>query len=139
LLAEDFTIEVVARRLIRARIHSLASPEAAVEYARVLGRLADENAAHGPVLCADHRPVIVYSPPVADTLTQLFLRMNAVLTRVAILVAPSNATLLMQLGRIVREAGNPSRRVFTDAGAARRFLDEVLEAETRRDLATFLG
>ncbi|NUO51714.1 MAG: hypothetical protein HOV80_22900 [Polyangiaceae bacterium] len=83
--------------------------------------------------------MIVYSPPVADKLTELFRKMNSVLARVAILVAPSNATLLMQLGRIVREAANPSRKIFTDAPQARRFLDEVLDAEARRELAAFLG
>lgn len=137
--SEEFTIEVVARRLIRARVHSLPTVESAIAYAAELGRIAAANAEHSPILCADHRPVIVYSPPVADKLTELFQRMNSVLVRVAILVAPSNATLLMQLGRIVREAANPARKIFTDAPSARRFLDDALDEEARRELAAFLG
>ena len=137
--SDEFTIEIVARRLIRARIHSLPSADSAIAYAVELGRIAAANAEHAPVLCADHRPVIVYSPPVADKLTELFQKMNSVLARVAILVAPSNATLLMQLGRIVREAANPSRKIFTDDSQARRFLDDVLDAEARRELLAFLG
>ena len=75
-----------------------------------------------PVLCADHRRVGIYSQVVADELASLFGRMNARLERVTALVARSNATLSLQLERIVREAKNPRRRVYYDVVPALEFL-----------------
>ena len=86
-----------------------------------------------PVLCADHRPVVVYPQSVADRLVELFMDMNRRLERVAILVAPSNATLLLQLRRLVREAAYASRKVFY--ACARRFIPEAPGANARATLS----
>jgi hypothetical protein len=134
-----FTIEVRAGRLIEARVHSLVSRERAVAYAEALGRAARSASGERMILCADHRPVLIYPQPVADKLSELFLRMNNHLERVAILGAKSNATLWMQLGRIVREANNPSRQIFDDRAAAEAHLAPVLDERERARLSLFLA
>lgn len=65
--------------------------------------------------------------------------MNTRLVRVAILVARSNATLTLQLNRIVREAGYENRRVFFDAEPAAAWLDPELTAEENRRVDEFLA
>lgn len=136
----SYLVEVRGQRLVAARIHALPSAEDAHRYAVELGAVASKIATRAPVLCADHRPVNIYPPVVADELARLFLKMNEVLTRVAIIAAPSNATLLMQLGRIIREANNPKRQLFTDALKARRFLEEELtDPHDREPLDEFLA
>ncbi len=134
-----FTVERKVGRVIEARIDALGTRADADAYSAALGRLALAAADLRPVLCADHRRVVVYSQPVSDRLAELFAQMNSRLARVAILVAPTNHTLHLQLQRIVREAGFASRRVFTDAPAARAFLGEGLGPEERARLDAFLA
>lgn len=127
-------------RLIEARVDGLASRVEADRYAADLGNVvAASIERRAPILCADHRPVAVYSQEVSDRLAELFGVMNSRLARVAIVVSATNATLQMQLTRIVREAGFADRKVFVDPREARAFLDEMLEAGERARLATFLG
>lgn len=83
--------------------------------------------------------MLVYAPEVADELVRLFTAMNSVLSRIAVLGAPTNATLIMQLGRIIREAGNPSRQLFTDAAKADEFLGAALDEAARAALSAFLA
>lgn len=134
-----FTVEVRTGRLIEARIEALRSLERAAAYTsgftQVLQRFSEKERL---ILCADHRAVAVYPQPVTDELASLFSAMNLRLQRVAILVAPSNATLTMQLSRIVREAQNPDRRVFFATDEAEAFLGEVLTPAERTRLAQFL-
>jgi hypothetical protein len=58
---------------------------------------------------------------------------------VAIVIAESNATMSLQLERIVRESQNPSRRVFTGPGEALRFLGETLETLELARASRFLS
>ncbi|MFO0681274.1 MAG: hypothetical protein U0234_04445 [Sandaracinus sp.] len=134
-----FTVERHVGRLIEARIDALATRADADVYSTALGKVVLAASDARPVLCADHRRVSVYSQPVSDRLAELFAQMNSRLDRVAILVAPTNATLFMQLQRIVREAGFASRRVFTDAPSARAFLGEVFDPLERARLDAFLA
>ena len=133
----SFKVQRNVGKFFEARVYRLATVEEVDEYARTFVR--DVRGATDLVLCADHRPVVIYPPAVADRLVALFKVMNTHWQRVAVLVARTNATLAMQLQRIVRESANPSRRVFFDAADAARFLGEVLDAEERARLTTFLG
>jgi hypothetical protein len=65
--------------------------------------------------------------------------MNERLERVAILVAQSNATLNLQLARIVREAGFTARRVFLDVRQAEAHLATVLEPSELTRMREFLA
>ena len=131
-----FTVRRPVGRLIEARVFNLRTTEEVAEYSNAFAPVV---AVADPVLCADHRPVVIYPPDVADELVRLFKTMNDRLKRVAILVSRSNATLAMQLQRIVRESNYPSRRVFFDAREAERFLTPILDAPERVRLGVFLG
>lgn len=134
-----FTAEQRVGRLVEARVMGLRDRADADRYSVELGRvIVGSKAPLPPVLCADHRPVAVYSQDVSDRLSELFGAMNSKLARVAILVSPTNATLRMQLARIVREAGFTERRVFVEAREGQQFLDEVLDAPERARLNAFL-
>jgi hypothetical protein len=132
-MTSSFVIESRVGRLIEARVFRLRTVEEATEYSLALGRAVEASSSARPVLCADHRPVVIYPQDVSDRLTELFVRMNARLERVAIVVAPSNATLALQLNRIVREARYERRRIFQDAADAARYLLPALDgAEAQR-------
>jgi hypothetical protein len=135
-----YFVERRVGRLIEARIWSLGSAAEADAYARDLAT-AVSLAPPGsrPVLCADHRPVVIYTQSVSDRLAELFTVMNRRLERAALLVAPTNATFAMQLGRIVREANNPARRMFNEAFDAAAFLREGLDEAERARLGLFLA
>lgn len=137
---EPFRLATRTGKLIEARIFHLKNEAHAVEYSRSLGAaVARYPSATRPVLCADHRPVAIYSQEVADRLGELFTHMNSRLERVAILVAGSNATLTMQLDRIVREADYERRRVFFDAAEAAAWLEPALTKDEQRRAELFLG
>lgn len=134
-----FTVEVRAGRLIEARIEALRNLQRAAAYTQAFAQILQRAPVQERmILCADHRAVAVYSQQVTDELASLFGAMNQRLARIALLVAPSNATLTMQLTRIVREARNPERRVFFAMEEAETFLGEVLTAAERSRLAQFL-
>ena len=124
-------------RLVEARVFNLRTVADVDQYTAAFS--PDLLKVGDPVLCADHRPVVIYPPDVADRLVRLFKTMNSRLYRVAILVSRSNATLVMQLQRIVRESANPSRRVFFDAVEAEQFLTPVLQTSERARLHVFLN
>src|ERR1700722_10817370 len=132
-----FQINHKVGRLVEARVSALATVARANAYgeafAPVVGKLLTR-----PILCADHRPVVIYAQPVADRLTELFTSLNRTWERVAIIVAPTNATLAMQLQRIVRESANTSRKVFFDPVEASQFLAEILDPGKPARLRLFL-
>jgi hypothetical protein len=59
--------------------------------------------------------------------------------RNGVLVPTANATVTMQLTRIVREANSDRRRVFRDAGQLESWLGEVLNPSERQRLERFLA
>ncbi len=139
-MTDPFTLNTEVGKLIEARVFELKTIGNADEYSLALAKrverfVADER----PVLCADHRPVVIYPQDVADRLTDLFTHMNARLERVAILVARSNATLSLQLNRIVREAGYENRRVFFDTKEAVEWLAPALDPAERVRVERFLA
>ncbi len=132
-------IENRVGRLLEARVFGLRERDDVDAYARDIGvQILRMPPNVRPVLCADHRPVAIYGQGAADRLTELFLEMNARLERVAIVVAPTNATLSMQLARLVREAASPARRVFHEADEAQDHLAPVLDADELARVREFL-
>lgn len=132
-----FKISRHTGRLVEARVTALANPSRVEAYSQAFAPVVQQIPGRA-VLCADHRPVRIYSQPVTDQLVDLFTALNKTWERAALLVAPTNATLSMQLQRIVRESGNPSRRVFFDPAEAIVFLSDVLDAAERARLRDFL-
>ncbi len=137
--AQRYRIENRVGRLVEARVFQLRTREDVDDYSRDLGiQVMRMPRSVRPILCADHRPVAVYAQPAADRLVELFQTMNARLERVAIVVARSNATLAMQLQRIVREAANNARRVVHDAENAHAHLAPVLVPDELARMRDFL-
>jgi len=91
-----------------------------------------------PVLLADHRPVIIYPQAVANRLVELFLDMNTRLDRVAIIASRSNATMVLQLERLIREASHTKRRLFFTAEDALEHLSPSLDSNDLHRARCFL-
>jgi hypothetical protein len=112
-----FSIQTRVGRLLEARVFQLTTRGDADEYSVAIGR---EVARHTqpPILLADHRPVQIYPQEASDRLVELFQQMNRRIERIAIIVAPTNATIYLQLQRLVREANFEARQVFKDVRPA---------------------
>jgi hypothetical protein len=136
---QRYVIENRVGRLVEARVFELRTREDVDDYSRDLGiQVMRIPRSIRPILCADHRPVVVYAQPAADRLIELFTHMNTRLERVAVVVARSNATLAMQLQRIVREAAYSARRVVHDAEDAHAHLAPVLSPDELSRMRDFL-
>jgi hypothetical protein len=136
---QRYVIENRVGRLIEARVFELRTREDVDEYSRDLGiQVMRIPRSIRPILCADHRPVAVYAQPAAERLIELFTHMNVRLERVAVVVSRSNATLAMQLQRIVREAAYNARKVVHDAEDAHAHLAPVLAPEELSRMRDFL-
>jgi hypothetical protein len=137
--AATYTIETRVGRLIEARIFGLRTGDDANAYSAALGahvlRMPRDPR---PILCADHRPVTVYSQPVAQRLVELFTQMNTRLDRAAILAARTNATLSLQLERLVREAAFPNRKLFYTPSDVEAYLSPVLDPAELKQMRAFL-
>jgi len=136
----SYTVHTGGARLIEARVFRLRTLEEAQGYSELLAAHARRvPGSDYPVLLADHRPVMIYPQLVANRLVELFLDMNTRLERVAIIASRENATMVLQLERLIREANDVKRRLFftnedalehlspsidaLDLQRARRFLD----------------
>lgn len=136
----QFNVEVRVGNLVEARVWRLMTRADTDAY----GRAVIENAGRvgggrPPVLCADHRPAAVYPPAAADRLVELFRPNNSRFDRIAILVGASNATLLLQLERLTREAGFSNRRVFREPQAAVSHLTPALDEQALARVREFLA
>lgn len=91
------------------------------------------------ILCADHRPVMIYPPEIADRFIGTLRNMNPKLERVALVVTRSNATLAMQLERLVRAAEFDGRRVCYTPEDAVSYLSGCLNVTETGRLRAFLA
>jgi len=90
------------------------------------------------VFCSDVRAVTVLPPEIANRMVALMRVDNPLIERHAFLV-PDSSIFGMQVERMLRDAANPVRRAFRDAGELTRWLGEVLAREEARRLDEFLG
>jgi hypothetical protein len=90
------------------------------------------------VLVADWRGCPVLTPPVAERVLAMLRRNSPLIERNALLHLPDQSTSLLQLFRVIQEAENPHRRLFTDVGALERFLGELLDGGEQLRLRSFL-
>jgi hypothetical protein len=130
--ALNHQVEVKVGRLVEARVFGLRTRVEVEAYAADLAAVVAKMPT-SPVLCADHRPVVIYPQEVADRLGELFLAMNTRLERATLIAARSNATLMLQLERLVREAGVSHRRVvYTPDDALQHLAGSLDPAELQR-------
>jgi hypothetical protein len=137
--AQKFSVVRHTGRLVEARVFALWTEADAVEYAKKLELVVRTLAGQRPVLLADHRPVRVYPTSVAERLIQLFTDMNLSLERVALVVTQGNVPLTLQLQRLVDDAENSRRKLFSDPASAVTHLSVALDDAERRRATDFLS
>lgn len=90
------------------------------------------------VIAADWRACRLLTPPVAERVVQMLSRSNPRVERSAILHNPEQATSVLQVMRLAREAELPYRRVFTEAAEMKAWLGEILTPAERARLDRLL-
>ena len=90
------------------------------------------------VLVADWRRYQVAIPEVAERVSAMVQRNSPLFERNAVLYGAQAPTGTLQLFRVMQEAYNPQRRMFTDPGDLTSWLDEVLDSRERDRLRAFL-
>ena len=96
-------------------------------------------AAKKVVIVADWSACELLTPDVSARAVEMLTASNPRLERSAILHRSNQATSVLQVFRLIQEAAEPSRRVFTSPTELTAYLDEVLNEEERARLRTFLA
>lgn len=126
-----YTLECRIGRLTEIRVQPPLSLDELRNFhpqvTRILARVSGQV-----VACTDLRHARVFSPDVADRLMTIIRTDGPRVDRSAFLVGES-AVFSMQIARVLRAAGAPSRRAFLEPEDAIHWLSEVLsQAEVRR-------
>ncbi len=100
---------------------------------------AMRRAGSGAVICGDYRRASPVSRQVANAWSRAMRSSNRGIVRSALLLDPTNAMFNLQLERVVRCAGNPTRRLFADMGELRDWLGGDLTQSERDALQAFLS
>jgi hypothetical protein len=90
------------------------------------------------VIAADWRFCHVMSTDAGEALVASLTRHNPRIERSAIVASANSPSAMLQFSRLIRESGNPRRRLFTEAGEMVLWLGEVLAPEERQRLVQFL-
>ena len=131
-----FHLECHVGRLIEARpegLHSLADLSAIYSALGQLRRAVPGAA----IFCVDWRCMRVLSPEVAQTLARSLREGNSHTLRTATLTG-AHATLNLQLERLIREANQPSRRIFREPEPLLAWLAQVTTPEEQARAREFL-
>ena len=98
---------------------------------RVQVAAAIRGAGPGAVICADHRFASPLSSAVADAWSGVLRKNDGHVVRRGLLLDPANVMYNLQLERVVRCAGNGSRRFFTAIDELRDWVGEALNGSER--------
>ena len=124
---------ILAGSIVEVRVRRLANMgDVAALHAQVVEAL--RRAGPRPVICADHRLASPLSRDVADAWSRVMRQNNASGVRGGLLLDPSNAMYNLQIERVVRCAGNPSRRLFVDIDILRDWIGGPLSESERKAL-----
>ncbi len=119
-----YTLECHVGRLLEIRVQPPLSVEELKNFhpqvTRILGRVPGQL-----IACTDLRKARVFSLDVADRLKAIIRTDGPRVDRNAYLVGES-AVFSMQIARVIRAAGIPSRRAFTSVNEAITWLSELL-------------
>jgi hypothetical protein len=133
-----YRTENPAGRLVTLRLVSPISDEESMgvvaDVKRVLGGVSGRG-----VICTDLTGAKTFSQPVAERFVALMRSDNPKIERSAFLVAREAATFGLQIERMIREAGNPSRRTFRSVPQIEAWVGELLTDGERIALRAFLG
>ena len=97
-----------------------------------------ERAPRLVVAILDARTYGIEPPAAVDHFIETIKRDNPRIERSAFLIEPGQSLLGLQLDRVIREAGNPNRKLFRDVDAAKAFLKPALTPEESARLDAFL-
>jgi hypothetical protein len=134
------TCQIVAGRLME--IDVAAGYQAVGDIDQMI-RVMGEHFARVPeptriVIAADWRACRVLTPDVSARAVQMLARSNPRVERSAILHSVHQATSVLQVLRLTREAQLPYRRVFTDPQELKAWLAEILQPPELARLDTLL-
>jgi hypothetical protein len=139
-MQERNTCKVHAGRLLEIRVGSGYRTVSDVD--EMIGMIAAAFASTPEptriLIAADWRRCRVLTPDVAERATEMLTRSNPRVERSAILHDPGQATSVLQVLRLAREAKLPYRRVFTDAPEMRTWLAEVAQPDELARLDSLL-
>ena len=132
------TVDMKVGRLIEIRS---VQPYTLEEIAFLGGRLAQlmQGRSDRIVGCLDLRGAGVAPSEHTELYAAVLRRDNPLVERTGVLLPPGQATLALQLERIVREAHNPRRKTFRDVAPFCAYLDEVLTTEEQARMRAFLA
>ena len=133
-------------------MHEVRNPAGRLVTFRVVPPISDENGANASidlrsavvarpgtvVVISDLSAARTFSPQTTNRFIELMKSDNPRIEKSALLLPPGEATLALQVARMVTEAAHPARRTFTVASELRAWVDPVLTDEERLALAAFL-
>jgi hypothetical protein len=90
------------------------------------------------VFCVDLLQTSLLAPHDADKFVALMRQDNLRVARNGFLMANRLSTVALQMERLLREAGNPARRIFYSPAPLKAWLAEVLTPEEQARLDVFL-
>jgi hypothetical protein len=132
-----YTVSRRVGRLVEIRVAPPITVSEAIAFAEALQSLVDGMNSRF-VACSDFSRINILPPEIVMTYATCMRSLNTRLHRTGILVAKS-ATFGLQIARLVKDAGNPNRRSFTDAHDLKLWLAETLTREEQTRLAEFLA
>jgi len=133
-----FCVEPRCGRLIVTRLETLHTPLEVGQVQFAMAR-ALEKVKHKAVICSDWRAIDIFSPAVADSILDMLNVTNHKVLRGAILLNTDRATFNLQVERVLRDAGNPSRKCFCDKPKLIEWLAETLNASENEEVERFLS
>ena len=132
-----FGADCVVGRLVEARLEDLPSAGDVARFIETM-QAAFAKAGAGCVICADWRTANVVSPEVGERLVELLRRGSRHFARSGVLLPAHSPTFVLQVERLLREAGNPQRRAFNAPRPMLEWLGELLDANELQRAADFL-
>ena len=133
----QWTVEKVVGHLVEIRVNRLDTVEEVKRFSDSIVRVASVTT--DAVLIVDLRTPTVFPQPVATALIELMTRANKVRRKTAIMTASEHAIFSMQLGRLVRQVGDPKRQAFNDPHELLDWVGEALTEAERKRAKEFIG
>jgi hypothetical protein len=132
-----YRVENPSGRLVTLRLASPLSDEESLRVVADIRRVLGAVPGRG-IICTELTGAKTFSQPVAERFTALMRSDNPKIERSAFLIAKEAATFALQIERMIREAGNPSRRTFREAAQMEAWVGELLTADEQIALHAFL-
>src|SRR3954469_10856998 len=133
----SWTVEKVVGHLVEIRVNRLDSIEEVKRFSDAIQRTAASTP--DAVLIVDLRTPVVFPQPVTSAVAELMTRANKVRKKTAILLAGEHAVFSMQLGRLVRQVGDPKRQTFSDPDEMLTWLNDALTDAEKKRAREFTG